>query len=93
MFDSEAHAYFGFDLVLDSVATTKLYHVTFEPLSSRPVTTFDSARAEWIKVPLKEMPQPQTLRLGRTLTVRLVTADGKHAVIEQIRIKKCKQAA
>jgi hypothetical protein len=92
IFDSEAHTYFGFDMLLDSTDTSKVHHVAFEPLSVGPHERMPrnliAAKTGWANVPLAEVPPPQTLELGRTLALGLTTADGKHKVVERIRLKK-----
>jgi hypothetical protein len=84
--------YFGYDLLF-SAENLGTYRLAFEPLSLQPDQLLpvrlgiQTRRPE--RLPLEQLPPSQIVRLGRALEFNLATADGKHKVIERIKLGKC----
>jgi hypothetical protein len=83
--------YFGYDLLF-SAGDRGAYRLTFEPLSLQPDQLLPARlgiqRCSSERLPLEQLPPPQVVRLGRALEFNLATADGKHKVVERIKLGK-----
>ena len=88
------HNYFGYDLLFDPTERRAVYRLAFEPLSITPHQYLPPGIERRMlpqageQLPLRQLPPPQLLRLGHALEFKLVTADGKHEVIERIQFSK-----